>query len=112
MPGSRNKSNQSSRPPSIEDLKKVLFTKDDAKEMELRINGRTDGMERQLGGISERASAVEFRLSNVEVKVERIEQKLEHLGKGVSHIVFKEHAPILKDHEQRIKKLETASSLP
>lgn len=98
---------------SIADLTKILFTKNDAKEMELRLGYRMAGMEHGLEHLGRRVERIENTMATKAVTQEhfaRIENRLEHLDKAVTQVVLREHAPMLENHEKRLTKLETTIS--
>ncbi|MBI4667713.1 MAG: hypothetical protein HY747_00780 [Elusimicrobia bacterium] len=115
----KNKSTPSSRIPlSIEDLKKILFTKDDARESEVKLNMRLGSIERQLSSMATKqylenlATATKQDLENLAAKADlsRVETKIDHLDKVITQVTFKEVIPKMEDHEKRLNKLEAAAT--
>ncbi|MBI4370014.1 MAG: hypothetical protein HY547_07280, partial [Elusimicrobia bacterium] len=41
---------------------------------------------------------------------QKVHERIDNLEKQITHVIFKEHAPVLDDHERRIKKLEIAAA--
>ncbi|MBI4063367.1 MAG: hypothetical protein HY401_03580 [Elusimicrobia bacterium] len=92
---------------NLDDLKKVIFTKDDAGELRQEMRERFAAVDRELVNKANKSDlehlATKQDLSRLET---RLEEKIDRLEKQVSHVVFKEHASALEDHEKRLDKVE------
>ena len=104
---------QVAQPITPEILKKILFTKDDARESEVKLNERLGGMERRLGGMESKMATKED-LQILTVKVQNIENKIDEMAtrKEVTDIFGRYIEVHQKDHtqlEERVSKLETAA---
>ncbi len=79
----------------------------------IRMDGRLASMDERLASIDERLGHVELRLERVELRLERLEmhavattKELENLGKRIDNILTGELGKSVRDHGDRILRLE------
>ena len=93
---------------NLSDLQKVLFTKDDAEALKLRLDERFGSIDRQFGSIHGllEQKADKRDVERLEGKLERVESRLNHLDEAVTETIFKELKPKVDSYDKDIRILK------